>query len=167
MPRRQEAAPRPPRGVFCLAWRALAHADATVAHVRPGIDPGGACRLLRSELAVPGVLALIPTSAAAVTVVAVPAVTAMNHSLVSHEVLIHVPPAHASIVGLPQTRRRRPFCPRYSRPQQRSGHLHRPSSSAAMRGAYGRRSVAHFRLASAAWIMQERGRLRPARTVVF
>jgi hypothetical protein len=94
-------APWPRWEIFCLAWL-LAHADATVAQVRAGVDPGGACRLLRTELTVPGVLALIPAGTTAVTVVAVAAVAAMNHSLVGHEVFIHVPPAHASIVGVRQ-----------------------------------------------------------------
>jgi hypothetical protein len=88
-------------------WRGAlsADADATVAQMRAGVDPGGTCRLLRTELAVPGVLALISASATALTVVAVDAVAAMNHSLMGHEVLIHVPPGHASIVGVRQQRR--------------------------------------------------------------
>jgi hypothetical protein len=87
-------------------WRGAmsAHADATVAQVRAGVDPGGTCRSLGTELAVPGVLALIPVSAMALTVVAVAAVAAMNYSLTGHGVLIHVPRGHASIVGVRQRR---------------------------------------------------------------
>ena len=59
----------------------------------------------RLKLAVPGVLALLPASTAALTVVAVAALATMNYGLVSHEVLVHVPPAHASIVGVRQYRR--------------------------------------------------------------
>jgi hypothetical protein len=50
--------------------------------MRARIDRGGTCRLLRTELAVPAVLALIPASTTALTAVAVAAVAAMNHSLV-------------------------------------------------------------------------------------
>ena len=79
--------------------RALAHADATVAYVRLGVDPGSAGRLFGTELAVPGVLALIPADSTALTEIAVPTVAAMNDGLVGHEVLVHVPRAHVSIVG--------------------------------------------------------------------
>lgn len=46
----------------------LAHADTTVAHTRAGVDPGGARRLLGTELAVPGILALIPANTTAQTI---------------------------------------------------------------------------------------------------
>lgn len=72
-----------------------AHADMTVAHMRAGVDPGGARRLLGTELAVPGILTLIPANATALTIVAVPTAAAMDDSLVGPEVLVHVPRAHA------------------------------------------------------------------------
>ncbi len=73
----------------------LADADTTVVHMRAGVDAGCACRLLGTELAVPGILALIPANTTALTIVAVPTVAAMDDSLVGHEVLVHVPRAHA------------------------------------------------------------------------
>ena len=68
-------------------------------------DREGTCGLHRPKLAVPGVLALLPASTAALTVVAVEALATMNYGLVSHEVLVHVPRAHARIVGARQHRR--------------------------------------------------------------